>query len=153
MAEQAVEMINTLICSIEGRQVMLPDVAIAEIVDFQQTSSDDDAPTWYLGNLLWRGLQVPVISLEALDHDSFFTQSSSLKIIVVNGVAQRDKLPYWGFVSQETPRMMRLNQESLVRDNEAELGQVEAMRAEVYGEAVLLPDLDRIEQAIQDGLS
>ena len=144
-----IELINTLICSIEGAQVMLPDIAIAEIVEFQPTAAaSDDVPTWYLGKLVWRGLDVPVISLEAMDHDAFFTQGSMLKIIIINATENRERLPYWGFVSQETPRMMRINRESIAGDPNAMLGHVEAIRAEVYGDPVMLPDLTKIEQQI-----
>ncbi len=154
MAEQveeqaAVENLTILQCNIEGGQVILPDISVAEIVNYLSTEADDDAPTWYLGKLPWRSTQVPVISLEALNSDSFFSHSNDLKIIIVNGMSAQKKLPYWGFVVEEAPKMQRISPDSLVIDNEAELGEAELMRAELVGEPVIIPDLDKIEKQIK----
>ena len=145
----AVESINALFSVIESGRVVMPDALIAEIVDFQPTHAEnDDVPTWYLGRLPWRGMFIPLISLEALNNDSFFRQGRTLKIIVIHGVYHRDKLPYWAYVVLETPRMNRLPKDALQFDEEASPGVVERMHARFGGDGVIVPDIAKIELEI-----
>ena len=152
--------INTLLCRIEGGQLLLPDTLIAEVIEYQQATiqmpsspatqdeTDDEAserPLWYLGTLQWRQLSVPLVSLEALNSGGFFIHNHQLKIIILNSIGEHAHMPYWGFISKDTPRMQRISADYLVADNTAELGNIEFMRAELLGEPVLLPDLEKIE--------
>jgi hypothetical protein len=70
-----------------------------------------------------------------------------LKIIVINGLAGSE-LRYWAFVTLETPKMQRINSDSIVADNTAELGEAQLMAAELMGEPVIIPDLVKIEKNI-----
>lgn len=143
------EQVTVLLTNIESGRVIMPDVMIGEIVDFQATTTEtDDVPTWYLGKLIWRDIEVPLISLEALNNDSFFSQSRALKIIVLHGSCYREKMPYWAFVALETPKMLRVTDSEMTTIEGAELGSVEVMRAELLGEEIIVPDVEKIETAI-----
>ncbi len=161
MSEEAVEgaegiekVLGTLLLNIEGAQVLLPDIAVAEIVDYQMTSSpeEDDLPDWFLGQLTWRGLSVPLISLESLNHGAFFTKRPALKIIVVNSLyALKDKAGYWAFVALDTPKMQKLATDALVAsEDQPEEGAVTIMIAELLGDEVIVPDVEAVEAAIAD---
>jgi chemosensory pili system protein ChpC len=150
MSEQAAPTsINALLSMIEGGRMIIPDALIAEIVDFQATHAEsDDVPTWYLGKLPWRGIEIPLISVEALNNDSFFRQSRLLKIIVIHGVFNREKMPYWAFVALETPRMQRIPKSALLPDEEAERGIVEVIKVLLDDESIMVPDIEKIENQI-----
>jgi chemosensory pili system protein ChpC len=150
MAEEKLqtENLGTLLFNIEGGQIMLPDIAVAEIIEFREVvSPEGEVPVWFLGHIEWRGLTIPVVSFEAMNHGSFFTHSNRLKIIVINGLAGSE-LRYWAFVTLETPKMQRINSDSIVADNTAELGEAQLMAAELMGEPVIIPDLVKIEKNI-----
>ncbi len=159
MSEEVVEgvpsidksVIGTLLFNIEGGQVLLPDIAVAEIVDYQVTSTPEehDVPDWFLGELAWRGLKVPLISLESLNHGAFFTKRPALKIIVVNSLyALKERGGYWAFVALDTPKMQKLSSDALVASDEADNGSVTLMIAELLGDEVIVPDIESIEVAI-----
>lgn len=140
-----------LIATIQDCQLLLPDAAVAEIIEFQQVEPEsDDMPTWYLGKLPWRGYQVPLISLENLNHDAFFTQGNKLKIIVLHSASHRDKMPYWGFVSLATPSMNRINKSSLSKYEVDELHAMEKIWAVMDEDEhpAMIPDMEKIEQQI-----
>lgn len=150
MAEQTIDqkILPTLLFSIEGAQVLLPDIAVAEIIDYQLVSNVDidEAPDWWLGQLTWRGLQVPLISLESINHGAFFTKKPALKIIIVNALnALKDTTAYWAFVALSTPKLQRIQRESLVLSDESSEGYVTLMQAELVGEDVIIPDMEKIE--------
>ncbi|MCK5880415.1 MAG: chemotaxis protein CheW [Sinobacterium sp.] len=154
MAEQTsdTKKLPTLLFNIEGSQVLLPDIAIAEIIEYQVISNveSDDIPDWWLGQLTWRGLQVPLISLESMNHGAFFTKKPALKIIVVNALnALKDKGGYWAFVALDTPKLQRIQSDSLVASDDATVGDVTLMQAELEGEEVLILDMAKIESEIE----
>lgn len=153
--EQNTDSMVILAVNIHGSQIVLPGAAIAEIIDFQPTQAvSDDAPTWYLGTLNWRGLTLPLVSLEGMNHNAFFTQARSLKIIVMHCATARNKMLHWGFVAMETPRMLRIDAERLhLAEGDGDFNAVTAMWANLDGETVMLPDLQRIEQEIVNVLA
>lgn len=154
MADQAsiktTKIITVLQSSLEGAKAVLPDSAIAEIVDFQTTSQESEGmPSWYLGKLDWRTIQVPLISLESLNNGSFFTKTGSLKIIVMHGSSSRKKLPYWAFVVLETPKMMRIDSSDLLESSsDGSLGEVEISQARLNDQEVMIPNVNKIEKEI-----
>lgn len=150
MAEQTSikKILPTLLFNIEGAQILLPDIAVAEIIEYQQvnTVDSDDAPDWWLGLLAWRGLEVPLVSLESLNHGGFFTKKPALKIIIVNALhGLKDGLGYWAFVALDTPKLQRIKQDSLVLAESDEVGAVALMHAELLGEDVVILDMEKIE--------
>jgi chemosensory pili system protein ChpC len=141
--------LNALFSTIESGKLMIPDALIAEIVDFQTTHAEnDEVPTWYLGRLPWRGVNIPLVSLEALNNDSFFHQSRSLKIIVIHGAFHRKTMPYWAFVALETPKMLRVMNDALTLEEEADLGKVEKMKVTMADESVMILDIKKLEEEI-----
>ena len=54
---------QTLSCvmiPVSGRQLLLPNVSIAEVVDFAGEDAGASTPDWLVGYLNWRGLDLPV---------------------------------------------------------------------------------------------
>jgi chemosensory pili system protein ChpC len=153
MAEQVSEnpTLPTLLFSIEGGQMLLPDIAIAEIIDYYAVNNEDadDKPDWWLGQLHWRGLEVPLISLESINHGAFFTQKTSLKIIVVNALHElKESIGYWAFVALDTPKLQRIQSDSLALAEDESFGEVSLMHVELFGQSVSIPDMEKIETLI-----
>lgn len=143
------ETMMVLLIQIEDCQLLLPDAAVAEIVDFEQTEAEsDDVPTWYLGKMQWRGVDVPLISLEGLNNDAFFTRDGHLKIIIMHSSSQRKKMPFWAFVTMETPKMTRINKGRLNPYDHDELRAMEKMWVSIDDEPAMIPDMEKIEKAI-----
>lgn len=149
-SNQALHSMSVVLTSIHGIRILLPGAAVAEIIEYQVTqTSEDDQPTWYLGKLAWRGLQIPLVSLEGMNHDAFFTQSRNLKIVVVHSLLTNSKQPHWAFVAMETPRMLRIDKERLQISEEAIDGnKIAAMWAQLDETQVLLPNLQIIEEQL-----
>ncbi len=141
---------NSLLCQVESGVLLLPDVAVAEIIDYQPVESDDDMPTWFLGLLSWRQLDIPLVSFEALKDNTFFSQSGQLKIIILNSISQRDDFAYWGFISAEAPKMRRLTKDQVISTGDNTREEFILAKASVGGDDVLLPDLQAVEKNIAD---
>ena len=153
MAEQVLEnpTLPTLLFNIEGGHMLLPDIAIAEIIDYHPVDNADseDLPDWWLGQLNWRGLEVPLISLESINHGDFFTQKPSLKIIVVNALHElKNSCGYWAFIALDTPKLQRIQSDSLALAEGQGIGDVTLMDVELLGQSVSIPNMQKIESLI-----
>lgn len=142
------EQLATLLFYIENAQLMLPDIAVAEIIEYRELESIGDAPTWLKGSMAWRGLTVPVIALETLNHEAPLSLQSSSKIIVLNS-ASDVPFRYWGFIAKEAPKLQRIASDSIVNDPNEPLGEAQLMAAELYGEPIMIADLEKIEQLLK----
>ena len=57
----ALESLNGLIVPLTDQGLLLPNVAVAELVSFRITRDKPGAPNWFLGWTRWRDQQVPVV--------------------------------------------------------------------------------------------
>lgn len=143
-----VQDVSTLLIPVEGKTLLLPNVSVAEILDYNDPARVSDVPTWYLGNIEWRTLQVPLISFEAVNEQPFSQRAHSAKIAIMNGIVDNPRMPFWGIVTQGTPRQMRITAEEIVKDENVLNGPAELMSVIVNGEAARIPDLDFIEKQL-----
>jgi len=143
-----VQDVATLLIPVTGKTLLLPNVSLAEILEFSEPVPQPDVPTWYLGNIGWRTLQIPLISFESVNEQVFSNRASNAKIAILNGLVDNPRLPFWGIVTQGTPRQMRISPQEIVKDDSDNLGPAEFMSVVVNGEAARIPDLDYIEKQL-----
>ena len=60
------ESLNGLIIPLAGKPLLLPNVAVAELVAYRLSQSASSGPEWFLGWTLWRDQQVPMVDLDNL---------------------------------------------------------------------------------------
>ena len=144
ISEEVTE-VNTLLFQMQKGLMALPDIAVAEIVEFKTaTRENDEQASWYIGKMEWRNTLVPVISFDQRSGDDV-ELSDYKKVVVVNSVYQRDQHVYWAFLIDQAPRMQHLNAKNLIAIEDAEANDVIALQAESSGERLLFPNLEQIE--------
>lgn len=143
-----VQDVSTLLIPVAGKTLLLPNVSLAEILEFNEPVPQSDVPTWYLGNISWRTLEIPLISFESVNEQAFSNRASNAKIAILNGLIDNPRLPFWGIVTQGTPRQMRITAQEIVKDDSDNRGPAEFMSVFVNGEAARIPDLDYIEKQL-----
>lgn len=142
--------VNTLMFKMKKGLLALPDIAVAEIVELNTVQKDNnDQASWYLGNMGWRNTLVPLISFDQMAGDDVDLTDYN-KVVVVNSVYQRDENLYWGFVIDNAPRMQHINEKTLTSlDEESEeLVTIISLQAELMGDTVIFPNLEKIEAEI-----
>lgn len=135
----------TLLIPVSGRQLILPNVTVAEIIPFVEPEPEDDVPTWFLGRFTWRSQQIPLISFEAINDEPFLSQSGQRRIAVLNGLVG-DELPFCGIVTEGAPRLMRVMPDEIGNDESQLVGPAEIARVMVSGEPAAIPDVEFIQQ-------
>ena len=61
---QAEEIVRSQIITLNGFNLVLPNTCIAEVINYIEPTPVEDAPEWFLGNILWRGITIPIVSFE-----------------------------------------------------------------------------------------
>ena len=61
--------IRSILAAMADGHVLLPNSAVAEVLEFTPPKPLKKSPAWLLGELAWHGWQVPVISFQRLIDD------------------------------------------------------------------------------------
>ena len=140
----------TLLIPMRNKQLVLPNVSVAEIIPFVRPTEDEGQqarPEWFLGHFTWRNTQVPVVSFEGLNGEAIDTLNSSKRIAVLNGLVD-DRLPFCAIVAEGMPRLMRVMPNEVSNDDSAMIGPAELATVLVSGEEAVIPNVDFIQQQI-----
>ncbi len=54
-----------LLLPLSDRTLLLPNVAVAELIAYRNPQVAAGVPQWYLGQVAWRDLRLPLLSFEA----------------------------------------------------------------------------------------
>lgn len=136
-----------------GQQLLLPNVSVAEIVDYASVEPRAEAPAWLLGDINWRGQSLPVISYDIANGHSAGTPAGNRgRVAVLNTIgSNHDRLPFLAIVTQGIPSQTRLASEQ-VRQLDGDTGPADLMLVDVEGENACIPNLEYLESlAVQAG--
>jgi len=132
--------------------LLLPNAAVAEVVNYQSAQPIANAPNWLKGYVGWRGEIIPLLSVESLLERFESSPGPRARILVCNSLGKSSKMSYYGILSQALPRMIRLTAENLAPSGNGSAMPWVLEQVSVAGTEALIPDLDAIEQATVDHL-
>lgn len=147
-SQPAVTQIATLLIPVSGRQLVLPNVNIAEVIPYVAPTPAADVPAWHLGSFAWRSTQVPLIVFEAINDEPYTNPIPNRRIAILNNVTGNPMLPFCGIVTAGLPRLMRLLPEEIAVDTDVPAGPAEIARVLVNGERASIPDVAYIQNQL-----
>ena len=114
--------IRTILAPLTNGNVLLPNSVVGEIMNFTSPEPFKHGPGWLLGEIAWRGWQVPVINFERLLNDHAGTSvTSKTRILIVKTLGESTQVNYIGLVIQGLPRLKKVNAETLIERQTDEL--------------------------------
>lgn len=146
-----IELLSCVLIPVLDGNLLLPNVSVAEIIDYSAPETLNDAPSWMLGRLQWRGMTLPVLSYDAANGDrTVLPDSPRGRIAVLNTIGERhDRLPFLAIVTQGIPRQAKI-EESALTAVEGNTGPADLMLVDFEGEATRIPNLEYLEQLAAD---
>ena len=145
MNEQELKVRSQLI-PLHNMRLVLPNTAIAEVISYHKPQPLDDMPPWLMGMLPWRGLQIPLLSLETAAIEQAPEIHRRSRVVVLNTLTGSGQLPFYGVISQGIPRLMGLDHSTILDAPNAEKAQKFVLRQVVVeGHPAAIPDLNAIE--------
>ncbi len=143
--QQKLQEIASLLVPLQGLQLLVPNVTVAEIVPVSQILPVEGAPEWYLGNCIWREQRVPLVSYEAMNGGAKSGIHGRARFAVLNTTGTSDQLPFMAMLTQGLPRLARVNEEEISAMDVDEKKPVEFMHVAWAGEEAIIPDVAAME--------
>lgn len=134
---------------LSGIRLVLPNTAIAEIISPSKPKKVEDSPNWLLGMIDWRGYKIPLVSFERLLADKTTPTKKACRFIVLNGLNDDSRLPFYGFVSQGIPRLIGLN-DSNTMDSPDNIDKSPYALREILvdGHSAIIPNQVKVEEEL-----
>ena len=140
--------IPSMLLPVGNKMLLVPGVAVAEIVNYTYPDRPEDAPDWYFGKIIWRKLEVPTVSFELLNGQELPRTTGTRRIAVLNNTGVRDDLPFIAIIIQGIPRLMRVTPKDITEETDVSLAPAERLAVRVAsGETVFIPDISTLERA------
>ena len=108
-----VESVRSLWLPLESTNLLVPNVAIAEVLNYQPLDLIEGGPDWLLGCLRWRDKELPVISIERLCGYNLPRGERGSRICILNSVSAEPNLPFFAMVTAGIPRLFNANADTL----------------------------------------
>lgn len=149
---ERIQDIPSMLLNVETKQLLLPGVAVAEIIGSAIPEPVEGAPEWFLGWIDWRKLRVPVVSFERLNGELMLEGSRRLAVLNNTGV-DRECVPFLAIPIKRIPQLARILPGDLRDMTDAQLGRAElAVAVDMQGQVVAIPNVAALEQALADYL-
>lgn len=156
---QTVRHVASQILSLHGERVILPNTAIAEIIPYVSADALSDAlganaPEWLLGMISWRGISVPLISIETIFGSRYEQQGKRSSIAIINAVEATAGVNYFAIVTQGIPRLLQVSATTLSPiDETGDDNKAIACHVVFDGDVAIIPDMDEVESMIKNAFT
>lgn len=139
--------VTGLLVPLADRTLLLPNVAVAELIPYRPPQSTQGMPSWFLGQVTWRDLTLPLLSFEAAS-DGQPDTGSQARVAVLNALGGRDHVKFIALLVQGIPRSIKVDP-SLARSDVA-LAPLELDAVNLGDVQARIPDLIALEQKLAD---
>lgn len=140
--------ISCLLLPLKEKQLLLPNVSVAEIVPFSHLLTTASSAKWVLGQVEWRGVSVPVACYELINNQPAPAPNTEARFAIVNGISGNAKLPFYAILIQGIPRLVRVNKEDLKPVEAMHIAEYDACAVNIeQSGSAMIPDLDKLEVA------
>ena len=146
-----VESVRSLWVPLEGVNLLVPNVAVAEVINYQPLDMIQDGPDWLLGSLQWRDRQLPVVSMERLCGFNLPQGGRGSRISVLNSVKAGTAVPFFAMVTAGIPRLFSADDDALGGSmlSTKSVPETVADCVQIGSEEALIPNLEVIQTLIE----
>ena len=142
--------IRTILAALADGHVLLPNSAVAEVLAFTAPEPFKKGPAWLLGELAWRGWQVPVISYQRLiDDKAGNAVTSKARILIIKTLGESTQVNYIGLVIQGLPRLKTVTAKTLVEEKSKKLPKALFSKVTIDDLPALIPELGYLTRIVE----
>jgi chemosensory pili system protein ChpC len=148
VVSQDAESLTGLLMPLADRMLLMPNVAVAELIPYRAPQAVQGMPAWFLGQVQWRDLSLPLLSFEAASNGQAQPVSNTARVAVLNAVGGRDHVKFIALLVQGIPHSIKVDA-SLARADVA-LAPLELDAVNLGDVQARIPDLVGLEQKLAD---
>lgn len=139
------EQVASLLIPMQSKSLLVPNVVVAEVVALVTLEKTSGSSPWVLGNFIWRGQQVPVLSFEIANSQVHGQDSTSARLAVFNTTTGQSALEFFALLVQGIPRILKLSAAEIREDEQAPVGEAEQMAVITQLGKAVIPNLNHLE--------
>ncbi|HEY5777017.1 MAG TPA: chemotaxis protein CheW [Xanthomonadales bacterium] len=142
--------LRTILAPLTEGYVLLPNSVVGEILNYTSPEPFKQGPPWLLGEIAWRGWQVPVVNYERLVKDNGITTlTSKSRILIVKTLGESTQVNYIGLLIQGLPRLKKVNAETLHEKQTEELPETVFSIVTIDDLQAVIPELGDLTRVIE----
>lgn len=136
--------VRCMLLPLSSLNLLIPNSAVAEIIGYSTPRGLPDTSDWFPGVVLWRGVYVPVVTVEQMCSIGTAQVGPRARIAIIYNPEKDPELPYLGIHMQDIPRAYLAEAESMESGSGEGLSQYLVTRVDDEQLARVIPDIDRI---------
>ena len=148
VVSQDAERLPGLLMPLADRMLLVPNVAVAELIPYRAPQAVAGMPAWFLGQVQWRDLSLPLLSFEAAATGQPPAVGQTARVAVLNAVGGREHVKFIALLVQGIPHSIKVDT-SLARADAA-LAPLELDAVDLGDMQARIPDLVGLEQQLAD---
>jgi chemosensory pili system protein ChpC len=134
--------VRCMLLPMSSINLVIPSSAVAEIVGYSEPQKLAGSSDWFLGVVLWRGVYLPVISVEEMCSLDTIHLGPRSRIGVIYNPEKDTHLPYIGLHMQDIPRAYLAESDSMESGSDDSLSQYLLSRVDDDEFQRAIPNLD-----------
>lgn len=148
------QLIKCVILTLRKENVIVPNALVAEIISVKDIKPVENSAKWFLGNMTWRGSDVPLLSFEAAGGEAISKVNLNTQAVVLYAVGKGGEVseePYLGLVMSGVPHVSHFTREQIKTDSEAfEDHPMVAQKVRINGARVSILDVDAMVDMVTE---
>ncbi len=145
------EKIRSLWVPLRNMNLLVPNVAVAEIGSYRKPAGVEGAPEWLLGHVKWRGQDVAVISLESLCGINVASNPVFSRLMIVNSVRPDSTISNYAIVTAGLPGLIQFGADTAGEFHASEQPAIRCV-VQIGNEQAVIPDLDYLQSLLEQQL-
>lgn len=145
--------VRCMLMPLSGINLVIPNSAVSEVIAYMQPQKFEETPEWLLGAVLWRGVHVPVVSVEQMCGIDAVHVGPRSRISVIYNPEKDEELPYIGLHIQDIPRAYLAEGSKMESGSDDNLSQYLLSRVDDEELSRVIPNLDAIAVELKSQLS
>ena len=144
--------VRSLWVPIRDANLLLPNVAVAEISSYRVPSRVPDMPEWCLGLVKWQGDDIPVISIEAVCGLSQQSNPVFSRLMIMNSVRPGSPVGHYAIVTAGLPGLIQFAQDTADQVEPCANDGLKCI-VRIGNEEAIIPDLDYLQELLENELA
>ena len=145
--------VRCMLMPLSDINLVIPNSAVSEVIGYSEPRKLEDTSNWFQGVVLWRGVYVPVVSVEQMCGIDIVNIGSRSRIAIIYNPQKDEDLPYIGVHIQDIPRAYLAESSKMESGNDDDLSPYLLSRVDDEQYARMIPDLDSIARDLKSQLS
>ena len=152
MMDDVQDKVHSLWVPLREMNLLLPNVAVAEISSYRVPNAREGMPDWFLGMVQWREQETPVISLEAVCGLNVPSNPVFSRLMIINSVNPGSPLKHFAIVTAGLPGLIQFGDDTA--DEVVDYGN-DGLKCivRIGSEQAVIPDLPYLQGLLEQCLA